>query len=146
MYFVIPIIFCAFSASATGLLISASFDSIDTASLVSVPIDFVGLMFSGIFLHLGHLTSSISWVRYLSIFYYGLEAVSLKQWPQYDHIDCFPDPEIPCIATGMDVLDKYGYILGHYYVDLFGLAAIFLACHIISFLVIRYRSQKEPVY
>ncbi|KAK2584946.1 hypothetical protein KPH14_002539 [Odynerus spinipes] len=145
-YFVVPIISCAFSASALGLLMSASFDSIDTASLISVPIDFLSLLFSGIFLHLGHLKPSLSWMRYLSIFYYGLEAVSLNQWPQFDHIDCLPDPEVPCISTGLEVLDKYGYILGHYYIDLIGLLMIFLVCHFISFLVIRYRSQKEPVY
>ncbi|XP_043486413.1 protein scarlet-like [Polistes fuscatus] len=146
IYFVVPIMSCAFAGSALGFLMSASFDSIDTASLISVPIDFISLMFSGIFLHLGHLLPSISWMRYLSIFYYGLEAISLKQWIQFDHIDCLPDPEAPCISNGLEVLDKYGYILGHYYVDLLGLLIIFLVCHSISFLVLRYRSQKEPVY
>ncbi|KAL2714613.1 protein scarlet-like isoform X1 [Vespula squamosa] len=146
IYFVIPIVLCAFAASAFGLLMSASFDSIDKASLISVPIDFIFLMFSGIFLHLGHLLPSISWIRYLSIFYYGLEAVSLVQWKEYDHINCLPDPEIPCISTGLEVLDKYGYIIDHYYIDLLGLLIIFLLSHFVSFLVLRYRGQKEPVY
>ncbi|XP_043678277.1 protein scarlet-like isoform X1 [Vespula pensylvanica] len=146
IYFVIPIVSCAFTSSAFGLLMSTPFDSIDKASLISVPIDFIFLLFSGIFLHIGNLLPLISWMRYLSIFYYALEAVSLVQWGQYDHIECLPDPEIPCISTGLEVLDKYGYINDHYYIDLLGLLLIFLLSHFANFLVFRYRSQKEPVY
>ncbi|XP_035727888.1 protein scarlet-like isoform X2 [Vespa mandarinia] len=145
-YFIIPIIFCAFAASAFGLLMSASFNSIETASLVSVPIDFLNLLYSGIFLHLGNLSPLISWLRYLSIFYYGLEAVSLVQWKKIDHIDCLSDPEISCISTGLKVLDKYGYIIDHYYIDLLGLLIICLVCHFVSFLILRCKSQKAPVY
>ncbi|XP_046830230.1 protein scarlet-like [Vespa crabro] len=145
-YFIIPIIFCAFAASAFGLLMSASFNSIETASLVSVPIDFLNLLYSGIFLHLGNLSPLISWLKYLSIFYYGLEAVSLVQWKKIDHIDCSSDPEISCISTGLKVLDKYGYIIDHYYIDLLGLLIICLVCHFVSFLILRCKSQKAPVY
>ncbi|XP_047360896.1 protein scarlet-like isoform X2 [Vespa velutina] len=145
-YFIIPIIFCAFAASAFGLLMSASFNSIETASLVSVPIDFLNLLYSGIFLHLGNLSPLISWLKYLSTFYYGLEAVSLIQWKKIDHIDCLSDPEISCISTGLEVLDKYGYIIDHYYIDLLGLLIISLVCHFVSFLILRRKSQKAPIY
>jgi hypothetical protein len=37
----------------TGYLMSAIFKSINTASLLSVPIDFLTLIFSGLFLQLG---------------------------------------------------------------------------------------------
>uniref|UniRef100_A0ABD2WES9 ABC transporter domain-containing protein n=2 Tax=Trichogramma kaykai TaxID=54128 RepID=A0ABD2WES9_9HYME len=51
--FVLPVILSAFSATAMGYFMSAVFESVDTASLVSVPIDFLTLIFSGLFLQLG---------------------------------------------------------------------------------------------
>ncbi|XP_076240672.1 brown [Calliopsis andreniformis] len=146
VYFAIPIMICAISASALGLFLSASFKSIDTASLFSVPLDFLGLMFCGIYLHLGHLAPGIAWLKYLSQFYYGLEAVSLTQWLLIDHINCSPDPEEPCISSGLGVLEKYGYLPNHYTIDIIGLLAIFSISHLAGFLVIRHRSRKEPVY
>lgn len=53
LLFSIPVVLCATSATALGCSVSAAFKSIDTASLLSVPIDFLTLIFSGIYLHLG---------------------------------------------------------------------------------------------
>ncbi|XP_068977399.1 protein scarlet-like isoform X4 [Bombus flavifrons] len=146
VYFALPVVVCAVSASALGLFLSASFQSVNTASLFSVPLDFLGLMFCGIYLHLGYLAPGIAWLKYLSQFYYGLEAVSLTQWPLIDHIDCSPDPEEPCVSSGREVLEKYGYSPNHYTMDIIGLLVIFGICHFAGFLVIRHRSRKEPVY
>ncbi|XP_029040866.2 protein scarlet-like isoform X2 [Osmia bicornis bicornis] len=146
IYFALPVVICAISASALGCFLSASFKSVDTASLFSVPLDFLGLMFCGIYLHLGHLAPGISWLKYLSQFYYGLEAVSLTQWLLIDDISCSPDPEEPCISSGLGVLEKYGYLPYHYTMDLIGLLAIYSFSHLAGFLVIKYRSRQEPVY
>lgn len=59
---------------------------------------------------------------------------------------CPPDPNEPCISTGLGVLDKYGYIIGHYHLDCIGLLTIFTICHLGGFLAILRRSQEEPVY
>ncbi|XP_015587459.1 protein scarlet isoform X2 [Cephus cinctus] len=144
--FVIPLVLSAASASALGCLMSAAFQSVATASLFSVPLDFITLMFSGLFLHLGNLPAHIAWLKYLSQFYYGTEAVSLLQWRQIDHIDCPPDLEEPCVSTGLGVLEKYGYEPDNYEVDILGLLAIFALGHFAGFLAIRSRSRKEPVY
>ncbi|XP_043790843.1 protein scarlet isoform X2 [Apis laboriosa] len=141
VYFALPVVVCAISASAF-----ASFKSMETASLFSVPLDFLGLMFCGIYLHLGNLAPGIAWLKYLSQFYYGLEAVSLTQWLLIDHINCSSDPEEPCISSGLEVLEKYGYLPIHYTMDIIGLLVIFSFSHLAGFLVIRHRSRKEPVY
>ncbi|KAK9306512.1 hypothetical protein QLX08_002881 [Tetragonisca angustula] len=146
VYFALPVVVCAISASALGLFLSASFQSVDTASLFSVPLDFLGLMFCGIYLHLDHLAPGIAWLKYLSQFYYGLEAVSLMQWLLIDHINCSPDPEEPCISSGLGVLEKYGYLPNHYVTDIVGLLVIFVVSHLAGFLVIKHRSRKEPIY
>ncbi|XP_012284737.1 protein scarlet isoform X1 [Orussus abietinus] len=146
VYFLIPIILGAMSATALGCLMSAVFESISGASLLSVPIDFLTLIFSGVFLHLGSLPPFTSWLKYTSQFYYGGEAVSLLQWSEIRHIDCPADPEGPCVSTGLEVLEKYGFQPGNYPVDLIGLFALYSVGHFVGYLCIRLRSQKEPVY
>ncbi|XP_034937314.1 protein scarlet-like [Chelonus insularis] len=146
LFFVTPIVFGAISATALGCLFSASFKSFDTASLLSVCIDFVTLIFSGIYLNLSNVPSRISWLKYISQFYYSTEAVSVMQWLQYNHIDCAPYPEESCITSGEGVLKNYGFSPGNYYIDLAGLTAIFLVGHLAGFLAILYRSRKEPIY
>jgi len=65
---------------------SAAFESVATASLVSVPLELLGVMFSGLYLQLANLPNYLSWIKYLSHFYYGQEAVSITQWTHVDHI------------------------------------------------------------
>ncbi|XP_043466847.1 protein scarlet-like isoform X2 [Leptopilina heterotoma] len=144
--FTIPVALSAISASATGFLMSSAFKSFETASLLAVPIDFLGLIFSGIYVQLGSLPAYLTWLKYVSQFYYGTEAVSLTQWREINHIACPPDPNEPCISTGSGVLDKYGYIIGHYHLDCIGLLTIFVVCHLGGFLAILRRSREEPIY
>ncbi|XP_011505782.1 PREDICTED: protein scarlet-like [Ceratosolen solmsi marchali] len=144
--FLLPVVLSAMSASAVGYLMSAIFKSITTASLFSVPIDFITLIFSGLFLQLGNLAPHIEWLKYTSHFYYGIEAISLTQWREVDKIDCPADPEEPCVSTGIMVLEKYGYKSDHYFIDCLGLIVIFSISHIIGFLAIRIRSNKQPIY
>nr|CAD7570027.1 unnamed protein product [Timema californicum] len=82
-------------------VMSASFESVSTASLLSVPLDFISVIFSGIFIQLGNLPPHLSWIRYTSTFYFGIEAISILQWEQILHIQCPDDPEIPCISSGI---------------------------------------------
>ncbi|XP_043284562.1 protein scarlet-like isoform X2 [Venturia canescens] len=146
LFFAVPVMLSAAVATAVGCLMSAAFESIDTASLLAVPIDFLTLIFSGIYLHLRDLPVRVSWLKYISHFYYSTEAVSLVQWSEFDHIACPEDPEEPCVSSGAGVLDKYGYEPGNYITDLVGLVAMFAAAHVAGYLALRIRSRKQPVY
>ncbi|XP_047115879.1 protein scarlet-like [Schistocerca piceifrons] len=146
LVFCVPVILSAISATALGCVMSAAFESVSTASLVSVPIDFLTLTFSGIYLHLGNLPAHLSWIRYTSNFYYGTEAVSILQWEKIHHIPCYEDPKLPCISTGYGVLEKYGYGPNNFDLDLLGLFLIYTLSHVIGFIAICIRSRKEPVY
>ncbi|XP_057331763.1 protein scarlet-like [Microplitis mediator] len=146
LYFVLPVILGAISAGALGCLMSALFDSFETASLLSVTIDFLTLIFSGIYLNLGNLPAHISWLKYISQFYYSTEAVSVTQWREYNYINCSTNIEAPCLASGEQVLENFGFTPGNYFIDLMGLVAIFTFSHFAGFLAIFYRSRKEPVY
>lgn len=86
LLFCIPVIACAIASTAYGYAMSAVFESVATAALVSVPIDFICIVFSGIYINLSNLPLHLTWLRYISPFYYGTEAISILQWSNVDEI------------------------------------------------------------
>ncbi|XP_044741750.1 protein scarlet-like [Chrysoperla carnea] len=146
LLFCIPVIVSAIASTAYGFVMSASFESVETASLVSVPVDFLNIVFAGIYLNLSNLPLYIDWLRYTSPFYYGTEAVSILQWTNVPDIKCDNDPGLPCINSGLQVLDRYGFDPNDFYLDLFGLSMYFIILHLIAYCNFWRRSQKQSIY
>ncbi|KAG8222397.1 hypothetical protein J437_LFUL003018 [Ladona fulva] len=144
--FCIPIIMCATSSTAYGAMLSASFESISTSSLLSVPIDLLCITFSGIYLQLSTVPSYFSWIKYVSQFYYGNEALSIFQWRLVPEIECSDNPEIPCFKSGDEVLKFYGFAEENLSIDLLGLTLIYCVAHIVGFVSLSIRSKKQPIY
>ncbi|XP_077287416.1 protein scarlet-like [Arctopsyche grandis] len=144
--FTIPVILAANCANAYGTWLSATFESIATASLVSVPIDLISYSFAGTFLNLASIPNYLSWIKYLSIFFYSSEAISILQWEGVTNIKCDSREGLPCIATGAEVIDYLGYNINNYYKDLLGMLGIYIMFHILGYLSLVKRSKKQPVY
>ncbi|XP_065345622.1 protein white-like isoform X1 [Cloeon dipterum] len=143
----IPVMMCAASASAYGCMMSALFESVSTASLLSVPIDLVTIAFSGLFLRLSSLPAYLSWLKYLSQFYFSNEAVSILQWQQVSGIECWDDiPGAPCLHNGDEVLQNYGFDPANLPLDFLGLSSIYCITHLIGFLSILIRSKAQAIY
>lgn len=142
----VPVLSCAIAATAYGCLMSASFESIETAAMVSVPYEFISVTFSGLYIQLGNLPARLAWVPFVSLFYYGNEAVSILQWQKIDSIACDEDPGIPCITNGEGVLEKYGYRGTDLGLDIAGLAGIYVFCHVFGFIALWRRSKRQAVY
>ncbi|CAK1544449.1 unnamed protein product [Leptosia nina] len=126
--------------------LSATFDKLETAALFAVPFDLIGIMFSGIYLNLNSVSKYLSWVHYISSFYYGTESVSILQWDSITEIKCVNIPGIPCIKTGSEVLKRFGYAEDHFWRNCIGLGIMYLGFHIISFIMVVKRSRGTPVY
>lgn len=114
--------------------------------MLSVPIELISYTFSGMFMNLASSPTFLSWLKYLSIFYYPTEAISILQWEGVKNIKCDPRMELPCIKTGAEVVDYLGYNINNYFVNLLGILMLFLAFHLFGFLSIVRRSKKQPVY
>ncbi|XP_059480900.1 protein scarlet-like [Neocloeon triangulifer] len=143
----VPVMLCAASATAYGCMMSALFESVSTASLLSVPIDLVTISFSGLFLRLSSLPIYLSWLKYLSQFYFSNEAVSILQWQQVTDLECWDDiPGAPCLHNGEEVLENYGFSTSNLSLDLLGLSAIYCVSHLVGFLAIVKRSKAQAIY
>uniref|UniRef100_A0A8D8SG41 Protein scarlet n=1 Tax=Cacopsylla melanoneura TaxID=428564 RepID=A0A8D8SG41_9HEMI len=140
--FSLPVIASAATASAYGCFLSATFESINTASLLSVPMDFVGSTFGGLFIQLRSLPGYMSWIKYTSMFYYTFEALSIHQWKSVASIPCTKANDI-CLTSGEQVLQSYGLDKDNITLDFSGLIAMFAVFHILGFFALIKRSFKE---
>ncbi|KAK9512053.1 hypothetical protein O3M35_000564 [Rhynocoris fuscipes] len=141
-----PVIISAIASSAYGCCISAMFDNISVASMISVPVDFISYTFSGIFIQLSTVPFYLSWIKYISRFYYGVEALSILQWQNIDNIPCSPNPDLPCIHTGEMVLQNYGYKSTNLYWDLYSLIFMCMALHTLGYFFFLKRSRAQSAY
>ncbi|XP_026759081.2 protein scarlet-like isoform X2 [Galleria mellonella] len=139
-------ILCANFANAYGSFLSSVFDKMETAALFSVPFELIGTMFSGIYLNLDSAYPYISWLRYVSGFYYGVESISILQWDSIESINCVNIPGMPCIKTGPDVLKRYGYDQSHFIRNCCCLLTMYCIGHLIAFIMVVKRSRGTPVY
>lgn len=144
--FCVPVIACAVAGTAYGCLISAMFESIATGSLVAVPIEQISLLFCGIYLSLSNAPVYLSWIKYMSMFYFGIEAVSILQWSKVDYIPCSDKPHMPCLSTGDQVLHQYGYRAEDFGKDLLALGIIYLVSHTVGFIALKQRSKQQAAY
>lgn len=118
----------------------------ETAALISVPHDLIGLMFSGMYLNLATAPPYFSWLRYISGFYYGTECVSVLQWNLVDAINCTDVTRMPCIKTGAGVLMRFGYDESNFWRNCICLMVLYVLGNVISFVMVVQRSKGTPVY
>lgn len=64
----------------------------------------------------------------------------------YFVLACSENPNVPCISSGVGVLENYGYSSSNYNMDLIGLGAIYCVAHIIGFVAFKKRSKKQAAY
>ncbi|XP_054285069.1 protein scarlet-like [Macrosteles quadrilineatus] len=146
LLFCSPTIASAITSTAYGCCMSALFENVSSASLLTVPFDIISISFSGIFLHISTVPIYLKWVKYISRFYYGIEALSILQWRFIDDIPCSETPGIPCISTGEGVLTKYGFHEYNLSIDFVGLFITFVILHLVGFYAIKRRSKQQSVY
>nr|XP_018906580.1 PREDICTED: protein scarlet-like isoform X1 [Bemisia tabaci] len=144
--FVAPIAVSGLAATAYGCAMSSNFETVSSASLLMVPLDFISYTFSGMFLQLSSVPFYLRWLKYVSRFYYGVEAFSILQWTSVDEIPCPQNPDIMCLLTADKVLEKYGYRTGDIELDFLGLILMFIVLNTIGYLGIRNRSKQQASY
>ncbi|XP_014245629.1 protein scarlet-like [Cimex lectularius] len=145
-WFCLPVVISAIVSSAYGCCLSAAFENLPSASMLAIPLDLVSYTFSGIFLQLSTVPVYFAWVKYVSRFYYGLEAISILQWKDLKEIPCSENKDIPCINSGDNVLYSYGYHPNNLLFDLGCLLLIFLLMHTLGFIFLMRRCKKQALY
>lgn len=129
-----------------GSFLSATFDKMETAALISVPFELTSIMFSGIYLNLASVKPYFAWIKYISGFYYGTECLSILQWNLVENIQCVNIPGIPCVRTGSSVLTRFGYDERNFWRNCGCLIAMYFIGNIVAFVMVVRRSRGTPIY
>ncbi|KAK3912634.1 Protein scarlet [Frankliniella fusca] len=136
----------ALTASAYGCMLSAQFQSHGIVLAVTQPIDFVTVLVAGIFNTIRSLPVYVSWARFVSVFYYCHELLSIVYWRNVPHIDCPGPAGSPCLSSGQEVLEELGFDAAHLTRDLAGMAALMLGLHALGYLGVLRRSRQQAAY
>ncbi|XP_046424015.1 protein scarlet-like [Neodiprion fabricii] len=137
MKFVTCIILAALTSSAYGSMMSSWIENPDIMMSIMGPIDLVGYLMSGVYYNIRAMPAYLSWVKYLSIFYYANEALAIIHWTTVDSIECYPDKDLPCYRNGREVLTEYGYGEDNLKTDLCGLILLTFGMHFVGYLGVR---------
>lgn len=89
-------------------MISCLASTTQVAMAMAAPLIIPVMLFGGFFLQNGAVPFYFSWLRYLSWFMYGNEALSINQWTGV----AFRDAASNCpnkICTGEDILASYDF-------------------------------------
>ncbi|CAK1544450.1 unnamed protein product [Leptosia nina] len=107
--FAAALIITAIASTAYGLGMAALFTSTGLMGDVMPCADLPLFIMSGAFIRLSSLPMWLMPIKYLSHFYYSMDAVSNIYWRQIDVIDCPSNSTSMCYKDGIAVLKESGY-------------------------------------
>ncbi|XP_058980481.1 protein scarlet [Musca domestica] len=130
-------------ATACGCFFSTAFNSLPFAMAYLVPIDYIIMITSGIFIQISTLPWAFYWTQFLSWMLYANEAMTIAQWSGIQNITCFEESQnLPCFHTGTDVLNKYSFDERNLYVNLLAMVGIYLGFHVLGYYCLWRRARK----
>lgn len=132
------------SAMSYGFFLSGLFESIFIVTELSGIVDLVLLLVAGIYINV----KFVSWLKYLSFFFYANETISIHFWRTIDVIKCNPNPEIACFSNGTAVLESLGFgtDIADVYLDYVYQFILTILMHVLAFIGIRRNVTKAGFY
>ncbi|XP_030380289.1 protein scarlet [Scaptodrosophila lebanonensis] len=130
-------------ATACGCFFSTAFNSVPLAMAYLVPVDYIIMITSGIFIKISTLPVAFYWTQFLSWMLYANEAMTIVQWSGVQNITCFEESEdLPCFHTGQDVLDKYSFDESHLYRNMLACLGLYFGFHLLGYYCLWRRARK----
>ncbi|XP_020625255.1 protein white-like [Orbicella faveolata] len=131
------------TAISYAYVISAMSPTESVSIALSAPMIQPLLIIGGFFIQNTSIPAWLTWLRYLSWFNYGFEALVINQWDNYGNITC-TNSSAPCIYDGQEAIENRGLKEGNLLIDIYSLLALTVGFRIIAFLVLLMFSYKRP--
>ncbi|XP_059054956.1 protein brown-like [Achroia grisella] len=144
--FIIALFFTGLSSVAFGLGMGAFFISTGLMDDVMASVDLPLLLTSGVFLRLTSMPTWLYPLKYLSHFYYGMDALSNIYWRQIDYIDCPSNSTDPCIKDGVSALIYMGYSKNYIVQDISGLFLVLSIWSTLAYYGLKREENKGYAY
>lgn len=125
-----------------GYLISCIAPSLQVALGLAPPLIIPFMLFGGFFLNNQSVPNWLIWLKYLSWFMYGNEALVVNQWEGVKNITC--NSASPCIMSDGDaVLQFYSYDKDNFTFDLIMLAVLAVSFRLAAFLILLAKTFRK---
>ncbi|CAG7696963.1 unnamed protein product [Allacma fusca] len=121
-------------ACSFGYMISCLSSSLNMALAMGPPLIIPFLLFGGFFLNSSSVPVWLIWMKYISWFHYGNEALSINQWNDVSNITCNRGTSSSCISDGDELLGTLGFNEDNLILDCCMLVVLLIAFRIIGFL------------
>ncbi|RVE50654.1 hypothetical protein evm_004686 [Chilo suppressalis] len=144
--FFVTLSFAAVAASAYGLGMGTLFTSTGAMGDVMPCADLPLFLMSGAFLRVSSLPFWLQPLRFLSHFYYAMDAVSNIYWRQIGNIDCPTNSTSVCFNDGASVLVEAGYSTNFILQDSLGMLGVTVFWSILAYYGLKREEKKGYAY
>jgi len=139
---VIIIILVSQAAIGMGYMSSCLSPNLAVALAVG-PTIFIPLMnFGGFYQNAGSIPVWLDWMKYISLWFYGFEALSINQWKNVEEIKCEFE-EAVCAEDGMDVLNALNFKEENLALDMALLGALAVGFRAVGFVALLWRARRK---
>ncbi|XP_037797827.1 protein white-like [Penaeus monodon] len=135
------VILVANCAISFGYMISCMSKNLSVALAIAAPLIIPLMLFGGFFLNSGSTPIYLTWLKYLSWFSYGNEALLLNQWQGVKSIPC--NTNQTCFPNGQAVLSFLHYENGSITINVFCLIALIVGYRILAFLALLAKTFRK---
>ncbi|XP_013790096.2 protein white-like [Limulus polyphemus] len=130
------------TATSFGYLMSCISSTVEIALSIGPALLIPLMMFGGFFLNNSSTPVYFIWLKYVSWFYYGNEALSINQWRNIDHIAC-NQTQIGCIPNGKAVLKQLNFDEDNFIFDNWLLVTLLVGFRILAFIGLLFRASRN---
>ncbi|XP_068626241.1 protein white-like isoform X2 [Battus philenor] len=144
--FYIALIICGLASTAYGLGLGAMFISTGIIGDVMPCADLPLFLMSGAFLRISSLPFWLYPVKFISHFYYTMDAMSNIYWRQIGDIECSTNITANCLKDGASVLRETGYSSNFVLEDTLGLLLVTTLWSILAYCGLKREERKGYAY
>ncbi|XP_015906784.1 protein white isoform X2 [Parasteatoda tepidariorum] len=128
------------TAASFGYMVSCLSNSLNVALSIGTPLLMPLILFGGFYLNAASVPVYFIWLKYISWFYYGNEALIINQWSSVQNITC-STPQCP--PNGKAILKSLDFYEENLVRDLGVIIALMVALRILAFLALLVKSMKK---
>ncbi|XP_076326281.1 eye pigment precursor family transporter white isoform X2 [Tachypleus tridentatus] len=130
------------TATSFGYLMSCISSTVEIALSIGPVLLIPLMMFGGFFLNNASTPVYFVWLKYVSWFYYGNEALSINQWRNINHIAC-NQTNIGCIPNGKAVLMQLNFDEDNFVFDNLLLVTLLVGLRTLAFIGLLIRASRK---
>lgn len=126
-----------------GYFMSCISPNVDIALALAPVLIIPFMLFGGFYLNNGSVPVWLSWLKYLSWFLYGFQALLINQWSGVKGIQCPSNTTLPCLTTGEQVLEQQAFEEDTFLRNIIMLVVLAVSIRILAYLALLMKTRRK---